>query len=160
MDDELTPEQRFAAEDAETLVPRALLLGKTPEEIVADLVKLDWTPAAATAFVERVLVDMRQFRESPESRQRLIRNAFKQFIGGILFMLIGIGIGAVPVLALLRGFYFLAMLGLATAVFGGGLVTGGRGWSRWRLYKSWARRLEQSQTGNVESDRTRDEHLN
>ena len=36
MDDELTPEQKFAAEDAETMVPRALRCGRHPDDIVAD----------------------------------------------------------------------------------------------------------------------------
>jgi hypothetical protein len=41
MDDELTPEQKFAAEDAETMVPRALMQGRSPEEIAAELARLD-----------------------------------------------------------------------------------------------------------------------
>jgi hypothetical protein len=157
MDDELTPEQQFAAEDAETLVPRALLLGKKPDDVVADLVKLDWSPPAAKAFVERVIEDMRQFRASPEGRQRLIANAFKQFIGGSLFVLIGVGIGAVSFLLLLGGLVLIVMLGVALLVFGGGLVTGGRGWSRWWLYKSWSVNIEQAEKGNRDGDRQNEE---
>ena len=144
MDDELTPEQRFAVEDAETLVPRALLAGKEPQDIVDDLIKLDWSPAAARALVRRVIEDMRQFRASTESRQRLIDNAFKQFIGGSLFALVGVGI------ALLGGLImWLLVLGLL--VFFGGLVTGGRGWSRWRLYSKWAQNLDQARKRNDEA---------
>ena len=150
MDDELTPEQRFAVEDAETLVPRALLAGKEPQDIVADLIKLDWSPAAARALVNRVIEDMRQFRTSTESRQRLIDNAFKQFIGGSLFALVGVGI------ALLGGL-MIWLLVLGFLVFSGGLVTGGRGWSRWRLYKSWSQSLAQTEKRNRESERSSDE---
>jgi hypothetical protein len=155
MDDELTPEQRFAAEDAETLVPRALLVGKEPEDIVADLVKLDWSPDAAKAFVDRVIEDMRQFRASPESRQQLIHNAFKQFVAGSLFALVGVGIGAISFLLLLGGLVLIVMLGVALFVFGAGLVSGGRGWSRWRLYKSWSQSLERAE--KRESDRPTNE---
>jgi hypothetical protein len=123
MDDELTPEQKLAAEDAEALVPRALLAGKKPDEVVTDLVKLDWSPDAAKAFVDRVIADMCQFRESPESRQLLIHNAFKQFIGGSLFALVGVGIAAISFLAMLGGMVMIFLLGLAFAVFSGGLVS-------------------------------------
>ncbi|MSQ96987.1 MAG: hypothetical protein EXR98_20870 [Gemmataceae bacterium] len=117
MDDELTPEQRFAAEDAETLVPRALLLGRKPEDVVADLVKLDWSRAAAESLVARVIEEMRQFRVSTESRKRLIDGDFKQFIGGMLFFPVGVGI------ALLGGLNIWLLVA-------GGLVSAGRGWAQ------------------------------
>ena len=44
MDDELTPEQRFAAETGEAMVPRALIQGRRRDDIIADLVRLDWSP--------------------------------------------------------------------------------------------------------------------
>jgi hypothetical protein len=140
MDDELTPEQRFAADDAETLVPRALLLGRTPDEVVADLVKLDWSPAAARAFVKRVLNDMRQFNESPESRQRLIDSSFKQFVAGSIAALAA---GVLTALALglaVVGGWPLAVV--AVVFLGGSLTVAARGWARWRLYRGWARHLE------------------
>jgi hypothetical protein len=40
--------------DAETMVPRELMRGQTPEDIVAELVRLDWSPQAARALVTRV----------------------------------------------------------------------------------------------------------
>jgi hypothetical protein len=146
MDDELTPEQRFAAEDAETLVPRALLLGKRPEEIVADLVKLDWSAPAARAFVERVMENMRQFRESPESRQRLIDEAFKQFVAGLVLAVVGLatmGLGFTIWMIGATGRIVLFAVPFGAFAIGLGLM--GRGWARWRLYKRWAHNLEQAE---------------
>ena len=140
MDDELTPEQRFAAEDAETLVPRALLLGRRPDDVVADLVKLDWSPVAARAFVERVLRQIREFNASPESRQRLIDAAFKQFVGGLLASL---ATGALTLALLfigLIGGWLLVIVPLL--LFGAALTAAGRGWARWRLYRGWERHLQ------------------
>ena len=37
MDDELTPEQKFAAENPETMVPRALMQGQTVKSLSRDL---------------------------------------------------------------------------------------------------------------------------
>ncbi len=131
MDDELTPEQRFAAEDAETLVPRALLLGRRPEDVVGDLVKLDWSRAAAESLVARVIEDMRQFRASAESRQRLIDNAFKQFLGGLMLGFVGLvamGLGfAIYMVGAMGRFILFA---IPFGVFACGLGLAGRGWSR------------------------------
>jgi sterol desaturase/sphingolipid hydroxylase (fatty acid hydroxylase superfamily) len=132
MDDELTPEQKFAAEDAETMVPRALLIGRKPEEIVTDLVRLDWSLPAARDFVARVIEDMRQFRESRKSREQLLANVWRQFIGGLLMMVAGCALGALAVIAMVAG--GLVLFGLTFVTFFGGLVLAGRGWSRWRLY--------------------------
>jgi len=148
MDDELTPEQKFAAEDAETMVPRALLIGRTPEEIVGDLVRLDWSPPAARDFVARVMEDMRQFRESRESRELLLANSWRQFVGGSVMMLAGCGLGALAFLAMVGG--GIALFGLTFVVFFGGLVLAGRGWSRWRLYRNWARQIELADALNRE----------
>ncbi len=137
--DDLTPEQRFAAEDAETLVPRALLLGKTPDEVVADLVRLDWSPPAARAFVERVQKEMREFNESPESRQRLIDRAFKQFAGGSLAALATGSLTISMLVLAMSGVWIFVLVPLV--MFGGTLTIAGRGWSRWRLYRGWEKHL-------------------
>jgi hypothetical protein len=143
MNDELTPEQKFAAEDVETLVPRALLLGKKPEEVVADLVQLDWSAAAARALVARVTDQMRQFNESPESRRRLIDAAFKQFVGGLIA-----GLAA----AILTAFVLIVAMGGggvfvigALLLLGGSMTAAGRGWSRWRMYRRWALHLDEKE---------------
>jgi hypothetical protein len=101
MDDELTPAQRSMAEDAETMVPRALLVGRSPDDIVADLIRLDWSPAAARALVERVANDLRRFHESPESRLQLLAEAKRQWLGGILLMLAGVVIAFITALSVL-----------------------------------------------------------
>jgi len=132
MDDELTPEQKFAAEDAETKVPRELLQGRSQEEIVADLIKLDWSPAAANAFVARVVDDLRRFQASPESRQRLVAEAWWQFVGGAILALLSVGLTASTFLFALAGSGFFVV---AFGLFFGGLILAGRGWARWRLYR-------------------------
>lgn len=143
MNDELTPEERFAAEDAETLVPRALLLGRTPEEIVADLVQLDYSAPAARALVERVRNEMREFNASPQSRQRLIDAAFRQFAGGLIVAVLG-GVVSAALLAIAVVGGWLCIVG-ALLILGGGITIAGRGWARWRLYRGWAKSLEARQ---------------
>src|SRR5262245_48007842 len=83
MSEELTPEQKFAQADAETLIPRELARGRTRDEIVADLVALDWSPAAARANVDRIGDEFAQFTASPASREQLIAGKRKiQKLGG------------------------------------------------------------------------------
>jgi hypothetical protein len=136
MDDELTPEQKFAAEDPETMVPRALMQGRSPEDIAAELVRLDWSPQAARALVARVADDLRRYQESPESRKRLVKEAQTQLVAGLLLTLLGGAITAFTLLATLAGAlpYFVVAAGL----FFGGLILAGRGWARWRLYRRGA----------------------
>lgn len=133
MDDELTPEEKFAAEDPETLVPRAILAGRHPEDIVAELVRLDWKPHAAWAVVRRAADDLRRYQESPESRHRLVREARAQFVLGVI--LFGLA-------ATLTGLAFLVgvcggalVVVVATGPLGAGGLMMTRGWARWRLYR-------------------------
>jgi hypothetical protein len=134
MDDELTPEQKFAAEDAETMVPRALLRGDSPEEIVATLVRLDWSLPAARALVARVTDDLRRFHGSPEGRKQLRAEARRQFLGGLILALLGAGVTAFTFVAALAG--ALQFMVVAFGLFFGGLILGCRGWARWRLYRA------------------------
>jgi hypothetical protein len=144
MDDELTPEQRFAAEDAETLVPRALLWGKKPEDVVADLVKLDWSRAAAESLVARVIKEMRQFRASAESRKRLIDRAYQQFILGLILASGGAGILGVAFGTSAAGLWLYCFYLVPFGIFIVGIALAGRGWARWRLYRGWAQHLERA----------------
>jgi hypothetical protein len=133
VDDELTPEQKFAAEDPETMVPRALQEGRNPEDIVAELVRLDWSPHGARALVARVADDLRRFHESPESRERLVREARTQLVAGVLLALLGAGVTAFTLLAALAG--ALPFFVVAFGLFFAGLILAARGWARWRLYR-------------------------
>ena len=92
MDDELTPEQKFNLESAETMVPRALLAGRAVKDVIDDLVRLDCSPAAVRAFVERTLDDLQRVYGSPESRERLAAEARKQVLGGTIMMILGAGL--------------------------------------------------------------------
>lgn len=136
MDDELTPEQKFAAEDAETMVPRALAQGRDPEDIVRELVRLDWSPAAARAMVARVADDLARFHASPESRERLVHEARVQFAAGATMALLGLLVTAFTLLLALAGGlpFFVVAFGLILV----GLAVAGRGWARWRLYRGQA----------------------
>lgn len=133
MEDELTPEQKFAAEDPETMVPRELMQGRSPEDIVAELVRLDWSSAAAWVMVARVADDLRRFHDSPEGRQQLIKDSQKQIGVGLLLALLGASLTGYTLFAALAGAspFFIVTLGL----FFGGLALAGRGWTRWRLYR-------------------------
>lgn len=135
-DDELTPEQKFAAEDPETMVPRALMEGRSREEIIADLDRLDWSRGAAEALIARAMDDLRKFYGSPETRRELVRGARRQFVAGIVMIALGSLLAAFQALLFVSvGIAFVAIplfVGIA------GLAIAGRGWARWRLY-GWDR---------------------
>lgn len=133
MDDELTPEQRFAADDADEMVPRALRQGRSQDDIVAELVRLDWTQPAARAFVARVADDLRRYQASPQSREELVQEAKKQLIIGIASALFGVAITV---------FSIIAPAPVIVVAFGlvfWGLVQASRGWSRLELYAGGGR---------------------
>jgi hypothetical protein len=132
IEDELTPEQKFAAEDPETMVPRALSAGRSPDDIVLDLRRLGYSEAAAKRLIARVADDLRRFRESPQAREQLVSEARRQFFGGLLHALIGVLGSIVTLIGALAGAisFVVAFIGL----FFGGLILAGRGWARWRLY--------------------------
>jgi hypothetical protein len=132
MDDELTPEQKFAAEDPETMVGRELSRGRDREEIVADLVRLDWSPAAAEHFIDRVEQDLRRYSASPESRQALLREARRDMLAGLAMTVVGVGILAVTFLVAVVAPFGVIVLSTGMAT---GVVVFLRGWSRWRLYR-------------------------
>jgi hypothetical protein len=137
MDDELTPEQRFAAEDGEVMVPRALMQGRSPEDIIAEWRRLDWSLEAAEALVARAQEDLRLLRESPESRQRLIADARRQFARGVWLVLLG-AVGGVFNLLLnmfLSGLVGVVVLLGSSGLFCTGLVLMSRGLIRWRVYR-------------------------
>lgn len=135
-DDELTPEQKFAAEDPETLVPRELCRGRSREEIVAQLVRLDWPRARAEAFVERIADDLKHFRESPEARRQLKAEARREVFGGTVMVLLGIAGTTATLLAALGGvlLFVLVFIGLIL----GGFAYLGRGLKRLGVYRQLA----------------------
>jgi len=133
IDDELTPEQKFDAESAETKVPRELLEGRKAEEIIADLVRLDWQPEPARALVERVANDLRRYYQSPESRRQLVREARREFITGVIMALLALVIGLLTFTAASAG--VISFWLLSVGVLFTGLIFLRRGWARWRLYR-------------------------
>jgi hypothetical protein len=152
IDDELTPEQIFAAESAETMVPRELSRGRNRDEIVAELIRLDWTSEAAEAFVQRVADDLRRYRESPESRAALLREARRDMLGGLLMTLAGLAFGAVMLLGACLGLIGVVIVSADLAL---GLVIFARGWSRWRLYRRDTLPFEQpASSDDAEAPRT------
>jgi hypothetical protein len=135
--DELTPEQQFNAEDPETLVPRLLIWGRSPEQVVAEVVQLGWRPEAARALVVRVLEDLRRFRESPESRAELFRECRRDVWRGLLLLGVSFVLLALALLTALAGLLAFYLLPLGAFGLGGYLLN--RGWSRGSFY----RRLEE-----------------
>jgi cation transport ATPase len=133
IDDELTPEEKFAAESAETKVPRELLEGRKAEEIIADLVRLDWKPDVARALVARVADDLRRYYESPQSRRQLIREARREFITGAIMALLALLVSLLTFFAAASG--VISFWLLAGGLFFTGLIFLRRGWARWRLYR-------------------------
>ena len=132
MDDELTPEQKFAAENPEVTVPRDLMRGRSHESIVADLARLDWSPAAAEALIERAKGDLLSFFGSPETRRELVRDARRQVAVGLLIAAVGAFIAAFQLL-LFESVYICSMF--AGVILGAsGVALASRGWTRWKLY--------------------------
>src|SRR5437660_1021849 len=101
-DEELTPEQKFAAEDPETMVLRDLRLGSSREEIVAKLIPQGWSRARAERFVNEFADDLQRYRESPEARRQLLGQARREMIGGAVMAFIGTGIAAATFLVAWR----------------------------------------------------------
>lgn len=131
---ELTPQEKFDAENPETMVPRALMAGRAVDAIVADLEQLDWSPPAARSLVARITDDLRRYYESPDSRRKLINEARNELVGGILLALFGGCMTLVTVLGAIGGAlpFFVVTLGAIL----GGLALSNRGWNRRKLYRS------------------------
>lgn len=132
LEDEPTPEQRFAAEAPEKWVPRDLARGRSREDIVADLLRLDWTSDDAAAFVDRAAADLARYRSSPEGRADLVRESFRQMVGGFTLSAVGAAlfIWAVVNESLPAG---VGVAGFVLVIVG--LVRGSRGYLRWSTYR-------------------------
>jgi hypothetical protein len=133
--DELTPEQKFAAEDPGIIVARGLLHERSHERIAADLRELDWDPYDAWQLILHVERDLARFLASEDSRRRMREEARADRLSGLV--LLGLGGG----LAVLGG-VFLWWLKPVWVVIVGSLALGGvpgtillaRGQARGRMY--------------------------
>lgn len=139
MSDDMTPEQKFAAEEAGIIVARGLLAGRPRERIEADLHALDWAPGSADRFIRRVEQEMERFGQSAESRRRMRREyRFEMLCGGLLLAL-GLLLGGMAwTIALALGFRVVGMAlttggTLAVTALPGALILH-RGWTRSQLY--------------------------
>jgi hypothetical protein len=131
---ELTPQEKFEAEDPETMVPRALMAGRTVEAIVEDLEQLDWSPAAARSLVARIADDLRRYYESPDSRLKLIKEARKELVGGILIAMLGLCMTLITILGAIGGALPVYVVTLGVIICG--LALASKGWNRSKLYRS------------------------
>jgi hypothetical protein len=131
--EELTPQQRFNAESPDTMVPRALRAGKSHEEIIADLERLEWTRGQAQALIARVEDDLRRCQASPESRTALISECRRQMLGGLAITGAGLALTGLSFLAALTG--LTAVWIITSGFILGGLVLFSRGYARWSLYR-------------------------
>lgn len=132
-EEELTPEQQFAAEDPESMVPKGLLRGRSEDDIVEDLLRLGWSNKAARFLVTRAAEDLRRYRESPEGRREVIAAARKQFMGGVMLASLGLGINLLNGLGALSGALPVYIFSLGIVVIGLIMLTRGR--MRWKLYR-------------------------
>src|SRR5262245_38563396 len=130
MDDELTPEQKFAADDGAVIVARGLLVGRDREHLVADLCALDWKPESARHFIDRVERDLVRFRTSPEARYQILREANRDILLGGLTLLGTLFV--VGFLFILAAFLGVIVLGISLGMLVPGVVLLTRCWSRRR----------------------------
>jgi hypothetical protein len=130
---ELTPQQKFQAESPETMVPKALLQGRSTEAIIEDLIRLDWEPQAAQALVQRVMQDVHQYFASPESRVALIKECRQEFVAGLIMICLGLLVSVGSFFLMVTGVLYVWILAGGATIFG--FVRANRGYSRWRLYR-------------------------
>jgi hypothetical protein len=134
MNEELTPEQKFAEDDPETLVPRELARGRTRDAIVSDLVRLEWPQEAARATVDQIADEFERYVASPDSRAELVAGKQKMRAIGLRALAIGLVSAA-------SGYFshstISVYVGLFFAFFGlGGVLAHHRQLQRYRKYSS------------------------
>lgn len=146
MSDEPTPEEKFNAEDPYTMVPRELARGRDRNDIISELVQLDWKPHVATALVDRIASEIRALQASSEVRRQYATDAKRHMLAGAMLVLAGIGLTTWTFLAALAqpGAYAIITLGMVIA----GAIVFRRGYSRWSLFRMVAGRLESRTTDN------------
>ena len=93
--------------------------------------KFDWTPSAAAAFVAQAEWELRLYLESPETRRRMVREAIRWMMGGLIMSLLALRLVVILVLTRLTGAPILAPVGLILV----GLVFFSRGFAKWRAYR-------------------------
>jgi hypothetical protein len=132
-DDELTPQERFYAENPERTVPRDLARGCDREKIIAGIVRLGWTRENAAALVDRAAADLEKYRSSPEGRREVLGGAVREMIGGLLIFLFGVCATVSTVLSALAFLskYWFFPIGLIAF----GLALFVRGYTRWTTYR-------------------------
>lgn len=130
-------------------MPRQLLAGRDSEQIVADLIKLDYSPAAARALIARVENDLRRLYASPESRQRLMKEARQQCVGGAILALLGALITAYTFIASLAG--YVPFVVVAIGFVCGGIMLAKRGYTRWSLCRQASQRYDHPVQSNKNS---------
>ena len=146
VDDELSPEQKFAADGPEVMIPRMLKQGRSVEEVVKELVRLDWSASSARALVLRYVDDLQRIHDSLESSEKLLQEIRLQMAMGGMLALAGVGITVVTLLAALAGEipFFIVAFGL----FLGGTVMLLHGWNRMNLYRESEQRHTESESKN------------
>lgn len=128
-DDELTPEQKFAAEDIEVTVFRQLVNRRPKDQILSEIQKHGYSVDKAVRFMRRVRIDVDRYLDSPESRAKLVAEARNQFLIGLVILIGGLGLSALTFLATSLG----AVMMFVGAMIGSGVLMNS-GWSRWQLF--------------------------
>jgi hypothetical protein len=137
VDEELTPEQKFAGEPTLADIYRALLAGKRREDVIADLMRYDYTEYGAATLVSRAEEDIHRLRASPDNRAVMMDEATKQAVTGACIAGGGILLSVFSVMLVLAsggGVVFVPAAGGAVGVLTGFIMLF-RGLTRRKLFR-------------------------
>ena len=70
--------------------PRDLADGVSEDEIIAKLVRLEWEPAEARAYIRHFQVEHQLWHGTSEERQTLVRHYFRQMVAGVVIAFSGV----------------------------------------------------------------------
>lgn len=88
--EDLTPEQKFHAEEAAITVPRDLISGKPRTEILEGLIRLDYTAEDAEKFICKIEEKILIVKNKPEQIEALKNESKKAYAIGLPLVLLSI----------------------------------------------------------------------
>ena len=104
--EELTPEQRFHAEEPEITVPKDIISGKPIKEIIDGLIQLDYTEDDALEFVRKIEERISIVKNNPEKIDELRKESKKYYAIGLPLILFSVLLFFLT--KLIPGVFFLA----------------------------------------------------
>lgn len=88
--EELTPEQKFHAEEPEITVPRDLINGKPKNAILEGLLQLDYSELDAEEFISKVEKKILIVKNNPEQIEELKKESKKYYAIGLPLILLSV----------------------------------------------------------------------